>query len=261
MTDTAIQRAPTGTELRQREPSILELIQDAVKKGLDPAVLKELVALQQSTIRFEWESEERQAKIDFDDALNSCQLEIGRIAPNQKRNDTGSFWADYSQLDRTIRPIYTAQKFSISFSEIAPLVLGKVRIQASLSRCGITKEYSTEITPSTTGPKGGVMATATDADAIAASRAKRYLLLDIFNIAIGIDADEKKAVQGEVMDVSEFADWMAAIEGSVDTSQLQKNYFSARDAAKAAEDERAARAFAEAKNKVYRQLSKGAAHA
>ena len=173
-----------GTTERAITP--LSLIQDALSKNVAPEVLKELVALQQSMVRFQWESENRQAKNDFDDALNSCQSEIGRIAPNQKRSDTGSFWADYSQLDRTIRPIYTAQKFSISFTEIAPLVPGKVRIQAILSRCGISKEFSTEITPSTTGPKGGVMATATDADAIAASRAKRYLLIENSDGAVGL---------------------------------------------------------------------------
>ena len=36
------------------------------------------------------------------------------------------------------------------------------------------------------------MATATDADAIAMARAKRYILLDIFNIAVGIDKIEKE---------------------------------------------------------------------
>ena len=38
------------------------------------------------------------------------------------------------------------------------------------------------------------MATATDADAIAQSRAKRYIMLDIFNIAVGIDAEEKQGI-------------------------------------------------------------------
>ena len=46
----------------------LSLIQSALSKNVAPEVLKELVALQQSMIRFGWEAEERQAKIDFDDA-------------------------------------------------------------------------------------------------------------------------------------------------------------------------------------------------
>jgi hypothetical protein len=169
----------------------LGLIQAALSKNVAPEVLKELVALQQSMVRFEWEAQERQSRIDFDNALNECQAEIERITPNVKRNDTSSWWADYAQLDRTVRPIYTGKGFSIAFSEEKPISEGKVRIKATLSRSGVSKEFFKEIMPSTTGPKGNVMATATDADAIANSRAKRYLILAIFNIAVGIDADEK----------------------------------------------------------------------
>lgn len=231
----------------ERAITPLSLIQDALSKNVAPEVLKELVALQQSMVRFQWESEERQAKNDFDDALNSCQSEIGRIAPNQKRIDTGSFWADYSHLDRTIRPIYTAQKFSISFTEIAPLVPGKVRIQASLSRCGISKEFSTEITPSTTGPKGGVMATATDADAIAASRAKRYLLLDIFNVAIGIDEDENKGIPDEDK-------YLQAIRTADTVESLKKVFFNASKAAQG--NKQSLNVLAEEKNKKYKELTR-----
>ena len=97
------------------------LIQQALSSGTSPEVIRELVALQQSMERFNWEREERQAKIDFDDALNACQAKIGRIAGNVKRNDTNSWWADYAELDRTVRPIYTEQGFSIGFSEVTPL--------------------------------------------------------------------------------------------------------------------------------------------
>jgi hypothetical protein len=183
-----------ATEIAVVQPTPMELLQSALSSGVTPEVMRELVALQQSAERFSWEREERQSKIDFDDALNRCQQSIGRIAPNVKRNDTNSWWADYTQLDRTVRPIYTAEGFSICYSETAPIHEGKVRIKAELSRSGISKEYFREITPSTTGPKGGAMATATDADAIAGSRAKRYLILDIFNISMGIDQEEKSGI-------------------------------------------------------------------
>jgi hypothetical protein len=181
-------------EMRALEP--IELIRQALSQGTSPEVVRELVALQQSMERFNWEREERQSKKDFDDALNFCQKQIGRIAPNVNRKDTNSWWADYAQLDKTVRPIYTEQGFSIGFSEVEPIAKGKVRIKAMLSRSGISRDYFSEITPTTTGPKGGAMATATDADAIAASRAKRYLVIDIFNISVGIDKEEKKPFAG-----------------------------------------------------------------
>ena len=88
------------------------------------AVAKAAVDLQIQMEEFQWKREERQAKIDFDQALNECQSKIGRIAPNQQRNDTHSWWADYAELDRTIRPIYTAAGFSIAFSEVQSLAVG-----------------------------------------------------------------------------------------------------------------------------------------
>jgi hypothetical protein len=240
--------APPETELvhepSQRAITPLSLIQDALHKNTPPEVLKELVALQQSMVRFEWEAQERQAKVDFDNALNDCQRQIGRIAPNQSRTDTSSQWADYTQLDRSIRPIYTAAGFSLCFSEVAPVNPAKVRTQATLSRGGVSREYFRETTPSTTGPKGGAMATATDADAIAASRNRRYLVLSIFNIAIGIDADEKEGVPG--LSMQEYAPLNEAIENAWSLSDVTRAYLAALKAAALAGDKQSAESFEKA---------------
>jgi hypothetical protein len=222
MTETAITRAPTGMEL---------LAEISHRTDCPPevamAVAKAAVDLQIQMEEFQWKREERQAKIDFDQALNECQSKIGRIAPNQQRNDTHSWWADYAELDRTIRPIYTAAGFSIAFSEVQSLAVGKVRIRAELSRGGISKEYFSEITPSTQGPKGGAMATATDADAIAQSRAKRYLMLSIFNIAVGIDKIEKEGISDEII-----ASWEEKLAAAKDKAELNKITFEAIEAVK-----------------------------
>jgi len=241
---TALATVPTQTPITP-----LSLIQSALSKNVAPEVLKELVALQQSMVRFDWEAQERQAKIDFDEALTECQQKIGRIAPNVKRNDTASWWADYAQLDRTIRPIYTEQHFNISFTEVPPIATGKVRIQATLSRRGISRDYHREITPSTTGPKGGVMATATDADAIAASRAKRYLLLSIFNIAVGIDAVEKEGIPEDQVEP-----YLKAIRTAPDIDALKRVYESAKKAATDTKVDAAFKLFSEAKNNRYKEI-------
>jgi hypothetical protein len=241
-----------------REPTQitpLSLIQSALSKNVAPEVLKELVSLQQSMVRFDWEAQERQAKMDFDDALNSCQQQIGRVAPNQNRLDTHSWWADYSQLDRTIRPIYTDARFSIAFSEVAPIAPGKVRIQATLSRAGISREYHSEITPTTTGPKGGAMATATDADAIAASRAKRYLLLSIFNIAIGIDSEEQQGnQQGESMPVTVVTEYCDALKEAPDLAALKSLFSECWQKAMKLKDSSAKKAFQETYEAQKRRL-------
>ena len=225
-----------ATEIAVVQPTPMELLQSALSSGATPEVMRELVALQQSAERFSWEREERQSKIDFDDALNRCQQSIGRIAPNVNRTDTHSWGADYTQLDRTVRPIYTGEGFSICFSEIAPLHAGKVRIKAELSRSGISKEYFREITPSTTGPKGNAMATATDADAIAGSRAKRYLVLDIFNIAIGIDQEEKEGVEDAGLCEEDRNKILNSVVTAKSMADLKSAYLLSTDTAEKAKD-------------------------
>jgi hypothetical protein len=153
---------------------------------------KQIVDLQQSMERFQWEREERQAKIDFDESLNRCQVEIGRVVPNRTR-ENGITWADYVQIDASIRPVYTKEGFSLSFSEAECAVAGKIKIVATLSKGGVNRTFEQNITPTT-----GTKMSATDSDATANSRAQRYLVLKIFNIAVGIAADEDGGVSDEV---------------------------------------------------------------
>ena len=93
----------------------MQLMQQALANGTSPEVIRELVALQQSVERFNWEREERQSKIDFDNALNECQRQIGRIAPNRERENNIT-WLDYVGVDKVVRPIYLEAGFSIGFS-------------------------------------------------------------------------------------------------------------------------------------------------
>lgn len=201
------------------EPTTMQMIQQVLSSGGNAKemaeVIKGLVELQQSQERFQWEREERQAKIDFDDALNACQAQIGRIAPDGRR-ENGIMWATYAQIDRVIRPIYTQAGFAISFSEMEhPEAL---RMRATLSRGGISKEFFAEISTAPVNSKMNEL----DANASAASRVKRYLLLDIFNIAIGIDADEKKPfTQITERQEADLQEWIDSLRNAPDLPQLK----------------------------------------
>jgi hypothetical protein len=220
MSATEIQPVAPETILVRRDPSPMELIQ----RALDQPPSLEQVQVVERLWTLQKELLDRQARIDFDEALNRCQKAVGRITPNVKRKDTDSWWADYAELDKHLRPVYTGEGFSISYSEVPPIHPGKVRICAIMSRAGASREFFHEITPSTTGPKGNVMATATDADAIAASRAKRYILTDIFNIAAAIDKKEKEAVpeaQREFMAEATIDEWVEAMKQAPDFDALK----------------------------------------
>ena len=194
------------------------LIQQALSQGAQPEVVRELVLLAQSMERFQWEREERQAKIDFDDALNACQKKIGRITPNRDR-ENGIRWADYVEVDKAVRPVYLEAGFSIGFSEEDSSTEGR-RMCATLSRSGVSRSYFSKLVPA-----GNSKMSTADAEASAASRAMRYLLLKIFNIAVGIDKDEKKPFEG--LDVKVYAPLMEAIEGAKSVSDVTAAYIQA----------------------------------
>jgi len=219
----------------------MSLLQLALEKEANIDVIERLAKLQR-------EERDYQARVDFDTALNHCQSQIGRIAPNAKR-ENGIMWADYAQLDRAVRPIYVNAGFSIGFSEVESKEPSRLRMQATLSRGGISREYFADISRNPANPKMSTL----DADASAASRVKRYLLLDIFNIAIGIDKDEKAPYQAkpeDVMDESVVADFIALIEGSGDVDELKRNYLTATKAG--AGDPAALRAFDKAKKDTWK---------
>jgi hypothetical protein len=230
-------------EVQSPVTSVLQLYQLAIRSEAPIDVMERLAVMLER-------EREYQARVSFDDALNRCQKAVGRVAPNVHRKDTNSWWADYAQLDKHLRPVYTNEGLSISYSEVPPIHPGKVRICAIVSRGGVSREFFHEITPSTTGPRGNVMATATDADAIAASRAKRYILVDIFNIAQAIDAKEKEAIpeeDREFMAESVVDEWVDALRQAPDLDSLKSVFADCWGRAKKLKDANAKDTFA----KVY----------
>ncbi len=217
------------TRIAQQPPTVMEMMRDALASGMPGAemahVIKELAAIQQSQERFAWEREERKARLDFDEALNDCQAQIGRVLPNQDR-ENGIKWADYIQIDKAVRPLYTKAGMSIAFSE-EPGQSDRLRMKATVSKGGISKEYFAEISRTPTNSKMNQV----DAGAAAASRVKRYLLLDIFNIAVGIDKDEKLGLSPDDADfLQEMVEQMKNSETLADCKEAYgKAYAKARE--------------------------------
>jgi hypothetical protein len=212
---------PSGMETLSPQEALVR----AFNENPTAEMAKQIVDLQQSMERFQWEREERQAKIDFDDALNRCQKEIDTVRPNRNRENSIT-WADYIQIDKAIRPIYTKEGFALAFSEGECSTPGKIKIVATLSRGGINRQFEQNITPASRSNMS-----ATDTDAAANSRAQRYLVLKIFNIAVGIAADEEK---GNISD--ENRELITAVEKAETDKDLNKAYLSGQQKAMSAKD-------------------------
>ena len=252
MTDSAITKQQQA-QMQALDP--MQVLAEMARRSDDPtvavAVAKSIVDLQQSSERFAWEREERQAKIDFDNALNECQAQIERVVPNRDR-ENGIKWADYVAIDKAVRPVYLAAGFSIGFSEVESPESGR-RMCATLSRGGVSRDYFSKMVPA-----GNSKMSAADAEASASSRAMRYLLLKIFNIAVGIDKDEKKPFedgkQPGVLAEREHLTHLDNIRNAGTGEELRKMYMAAQKAADACGDTKSTITFADAKNKRYREL-------
>ena len=144
-----------------------------------------------------WAMKERmdakQAEIEFNAALSRVQASMGRISADATNKQTSSKYATYGHLDAALRPLYTAEGFSLSFGT-EPSSDGKVGMVCYVSHsAGHTRTYKADVPSDGKGAKGGDVMTKTHAFGSGASYGMRYLLKMIFNVAIGEDDDDGNA--------------------------------------------------------------------
>jgi hypothetical protein len=222
----------------------MNLLKIALDNNAAIDVIERLAALQR-------EERNYQAQVDFDDALNCCQKRLTRISADAQNPQTNSRYATYAKLDATVRPIYTAEGFSLSFGEQDCPTPGKTRFVGFLSRAGFTREYFKDMTPSTKGPKGNDVMTPIHADATADSYAKRYLLKNIFNLAIGEDDRDGNSAPAVEDAVSHRC---AALANAPNLGELRRLYAEAFNDAKKTKDPQALVLYNRATNARKREL-------
>lgn len=139
----------------------------------------------------------RDAEQAFNESMGAAQGDMGRISADATNKQTHSKYATYGQLDRHVRPVYTAHGFSLSFDTADGAPEGCLRVLAYVShKAGHTRTYRADVPSDGKGAKGGDVMTKTHATGSAMSYGMRYLLKMIFNIAIGEDDDDGNAAGG-----------------------------------------------------------------
>src|SRR5580765_5034251 len=91
------------------EPSLMGLIDYAVKNQSAIEVIKELRAMQMF-------DQQRRAAREFNDALEAAQNEVSEVIPDATNEQTGGKYATFKALNAALRPIYLKHKFSLSFN-------------------------------------------------------------------------------------------------------------------------------------------------
>lgn len=181
-------RQPSTREALQVQPAVINddaagMLQIIASAARDPNVdiekMERLWAMHERM-------KARDAEAAFNAAMNKAQSEMGRVSADAVNRQTSSQYATYGKLDSKIRPIYAKHGFSISFNEGEGAPEGFARILAYVSHsAGHTRTYKVDMPADGKGAKGGDVMTKTHATGSAHSYGRRYLLKDIFNIAIG----------------------------------------------------------------------------
>jgi hypothetical protein len=224
-----------------------ELIRIALTNNAAIGVIERLFALQQDERNY-------QTRVAFDEALSRCQAQLTRISADANNPSTNSRYATYAKLDKIVRPIYTAEGFSLSFGERDCPTPGKTRFVAFLSRAGVTREYLKDMSPSTKGAKGGDVMTPIHADASADSYAKRYLLKDIFNIAIGEADNDGNGGTALGVPPEHFRGYCRMIQNAEDLTKLRAIFGKAYREADTAKDRNAMAGYIQAKDARKKEL-------
>jgi len=134
-------------------------------------------------------------KLAFRQAMANAQMEMEPVRRNAANDQTKSKYATHEAIDRDIRGIYTKNGFSISFdTDVSPkatAIQDYLRVLAYVAHDeGFERTYKIDMPIVTKGPKGNDVMTAIHATGSANSYGKRYLLCDIFNIALAGDDDD-----------------------------------------------------------------------
>lgn len=198
MTSMTLQPPLPGMEHMRRQVTPEDLMMQVIENGGDPvaiaAVIKELVALDQSRQRFEWEREERRMNIDFNAALTQVQDKVSFVNFDKDGAKAGMRYTTFESLDRALRKHYLEAGFSLSFDSAPDPTPGVIVVVCHLSREAITRDYRIPILVDGSGPKGGGVMTGSQASVAAFSYGCRALLRRIFNVRTGEEDNDGNAV-------------------------------------------------------------------
>lgn len=225
-----------------RPTSTMDLLRIALSNHAAIDVIERLAALCR-------EEQARIAETEFSEALNRVQKEIKRIAPDLENPQKHSRYASYAAIDRVIRPIYGPEGFSLSFTHADCPKPDHIRVICWVRLRGHKEPYQVDWPVDTKGPKGEPVMTATQATGASDSYAKRYLVKDIFNIAIGEDDRD-----GNLMPENQEKDLLLAIQGAGNLQELERAYKDSIKAAVSNQDFMACKVFKEARDKREKEL-------
>ncbi len=173
----------------QRMIAVIE--QATVNPDVTPEKLRQMLDIQLVVM-------DRQAKIEFDEAMAQCQSDMAelRILKKAENKQTDSNYAKHEAICAAIKPVYTKHGFRLSFAEGKPDLDGEIRVHCTVThRMGHSEAYWMDLPADSAGIKGTVNKTPIHAKGSTFSYGRRYLTLMIFDLATYDDNDGNRPPQ------------------------------------------------------------------
>lgn len=160
--------------------------------------------------------ESKRVEAEFNNAMSEAQTKMRPVSADAPNPQTRSNYASYGQLDKKLRPLYTASGFALSFDTGNDAPEGCVRVLCYVTHNGgHSRTYHIDMPADGKGAKGGDVMTKTHAMGAGMSYGMRYLLKMIFNVAVGEDDDDGNTASGY-----DATSWYDAIDAAVDMAGL-----------------------------------------
>jgi hypothetical protein len=134
-----------------------------------------------------------EAEKEFAAAMARVQATLPKVKRDRTNDQTSSKYSTIEAIAAAIKPIYTAEGFSMSFSEAPSPKENHVRVVGILRhKHGHKTEHYRDVAIDATGIAGKVNKTQTHAEASSITYGRRYVTCLAFDVATGDDTDGNK---------------------------------------------------------------------
>jgi hypothetical protein len=131
-----------------------------------------------------------EAEKEYAAAMARVQAQLPKVKRDRKNDQTNSMYSTLEAIAAAIKPIYTAEGFSMSFSEAQSPKDQHVRVVGVLRhRDGHKTEHYRDVAIDATGIAGKVNKTQTHAEASSITYGRRYVTCLAFDVSTGDDND------------------------------------------------------------------------
>jgi len=171
--------------------AILSVIERmALKPEIDPDRVERFMVMYERM-------EAQKARMAFYAAFSAAQAEMPQIVRDAENKQTNSRYAKYETISDAIQPIITKHGFSMTYGEADSPKENHLRITCELMHeGGHSKAYYADIPIDMYGMKGNPNKTGTHAYGSTKSYGRRYLKLDVWDIAVKNQDDDGNAAGG-----------------------------------------------------------------